>query len=209
MLKRMSVSALVCLTFLLLGAGTLLAKKNPYDARQHGFDHGYREGYHHALQDRAASRRADIDDLRDYKRGDVGYESYMGNRGQYKKGFREGFKEGYNDAWTGRASRLVELYPVPVTPVPPATVETPYPGYYAAPRGWGYQDVAFDNGYSYGLRDGMDDLNHHRDFNPDRHDVYQDADKGFHGSYGSRTVYQQNFRQGYYQGYQDGFGRLR
>ena len=97
--------------------------------------------------------------------------------------------------------RLVEIYPYPSTDV--------YAPYGPPPPTWGYSDVAFDMGFRIGLTEGQRDAAERKSFNPDRHDDYRDADKGYHHDYGKKDAYRSRFRAGYLQGYQDGFGRLR
>ena len=79
------------------------------ETRQHGYEHGYRDGFHHGREDR--ERRAGYDFRSDdYKHGDRSYEKYMGDKGRYKNGYREGYQAGYDDAYNSRSGRFGDIY---------------------------------------------------------------------------------------------------
>jgi len=64
------------------------------DARQHGYEHGYRDGSDRGRQDRESGRDYNFRD-NDYQIGARDYEGAFGDRGQYMTGYREGYKTGY------------------------------------------------------------------------------------------------------------------
>lgn len=204
MIRRLNACVLAAFVLLMLGGAAGLAQdRDYYTARQHGAEHGYRDGYHHALEDRAAGAGYSFKS-EDFDRGDRGYERYMGDREDFVRAYRDAYQKGYDDGFYGRTQRLSELYPYP--PVERGEVYAPYG---PPPRTWGYTDVAFDMGYRIGLHQGQRDAGDNKSFDPNRHDDYRDADKGYHNDYGSKAAYRNHFRQGYMRGYQDGFGRLR
>ena len=68
-----------------------------------------------------------------------------------------------------------------------------------------YSNVAFDSGYREGLNSGIKDLRQGKYYQPDRHDAYEDGDRGYHRNYGDKNIYRQQFRQGFLRGYHQGF----
>lgn len=176
------------------------------DPRQHGYEHGYRNGYHHGREDRARGAGYDYKS-KDYERGDVGYEKYMGNHGKYKDGFREGYRAGYDDAFRGRPGRFAEIYGIAARPNPDDAFPNDRDDDVYLTRGYGVADVAYDIGYRDGLEAGVTDQRQNRDFNYEAHSRYRDALHGYRGSLGDREVYRRIYRQGYSAGYQDGYGR--
>jgi hypothetical protein len=62
-------------------------------AREHGFQNGYRDGFRAGQYDSARGRRFKFknDDWEDAH----GFERWMGNHGHYKQAYREGYEQGY------------------------------------------------------------------------------------------------------------------
>src|SRR5205085_12297094 len=56
------------------------------DAREHGYEHGYRDGLHKGVDDRDHHNKFKPE----IKDDDHGYEGFMGDKGQYKEGYRTG-----------------------------------------------------------------------------------------------------------------------
>jgi hypothetical protein len=79
------------------------------------------------------------------------------------------------------------------------------------PRGGGYgRDLdrrAYDNGFREGVEEGQNDARHNRDFSPQRHDEYRDADQGYHRDDGDREYYRRSYRQGFEAGYRESYNR--
>ncbi len=73
------------------------------NAHQRGYDAAYRDGADRGRLDRARTDAAYDFDSEDYRSGDRGYATSMGDRGQYQQGYREGYKAGYDDAYKGRS----------------------------------------------------------------------------------------------------------
>jgi hypothetical protein len=170
------------------------------DPRQHGYEHAYRDGADRARFDREHGVRYNLN-AKIYTDASNGYESFMGNKGQYQQGYREGYKAGYDSAYRGTADQYGQIYGRPdATGTPPAT--DPY-----ASRRWGATDMAFDTGYRDGVTSGQHDRsrNVREDFG--NSDAYRKADHGHGGTYGDLAAYQTQYRSGYARGYQDGYGR--
>jgi hypothetical protein len=79
------------------------------------------------------------------------------------------------------------------------------------PRGGVYaRDLerrAYDNGFREGVEEGQNDARHNRDFSPQRHNEYRDADQGYHRDFGDREFYRRSFRQGFEAGYAEAYNR--
>ena len=82
---------------------------------------------------------------------------------------------------------------------------------YAGARGGVYnRDLdrrAYDYGFREGLEEGQNDARHNRDYSPQRHDEYRDADAGYHRADGDREYYRHSYRQGFEAGYREAFNR--
>jgi hypothetical protein len=68
---------------------------------------------------------------------------------------------------------------------------------------------AFDNGYRDGMSIGQKDARQGKSFRPQKHDEYEDADRGYNRGYGDKNQYKSEYRQGFQNGYSDGYGRWR
>src|SRR5437764_740105 len=74
------------------------------DARKHGFEHGYRDGYEYGRDVHA--RGGALDFRTDaYREADHGYQPYLGPREAYREGYREGYQGGAEDAFKGVQTR--------------------------------------------------------------------------------------------------------
>src|SRR3984893_18879609 len=98
----------VTLTIALFFLASLAAAQGNYggsmDAREHGYQHGYRDGLRQGRADLNANARPNYDS-EDYRHADLGYEPYMGERDDFRKGYREGYKAGYDDGYSGKQIR--------------------------------------------------------------------------------------------------------
>jgi hypothetical protein len=50
-------------------------------------------------------------------------------------------------------------------------------------------------------------LTDRKDYRPEKHDSYEDADHGYRKNYGSKDSYKGEYRKGFLRGYQDAFNR--
>ena len=198
-------TASVVLAFGIVFAGAAYPKDKYHggavDAREHGYEHGYRDGLHKGIDDRDHH----IKFKPEMKDDDNGYQSYMGDKGQYKEGYHSGFVAGYDDGFNNRPARFSEIY-----------------GAYERERGaadryddvyverhWGASDVASDIGYRDGVTAGADDFSHHRGGRPDDLRDFREADHGYRPAYGDKLVYQRQYRDAFEQGYRDGLRGIR
>ena len=67
---------------------------------------------------------------------------------------------------------------------------------------------AYDNGYREGIQEGRNDAQHNRNFSPERHSEFRDADNGYHRGDGDRDFYRRSYRQGFQTGYRESFDRI-
>jgi hypothetical protein len=71
-------------------------RNNSYDvARQQGYSYGLNVG----AADAQRGQNYDPRRSRYWRNGTEGYNSYYGNKGQYKQVFRDAFEQGYRDGW--------------------------------------------------------------------------------------------------------------
>jgi hypothetical protein len=176
------------------------------DARQRGFEHGYRDGYEYGRDVRA--RGASLDFRTDaYRQADRGYRPFLGSRESYQDGYRTGYQNGAEDAVKGNSTRFEEVYGLRDRDFDPDRVrDDRYVASYRDRR-YGYEDVAADVGYRDGLSAGLKDFREHHSYRPQEHDAYKDADRGYNSAFGKKDEYKLVYRQAYEKGYRDGFGR--
>src|SRR2546423_14134884 len=82
------------------------------DARQHGFEHGYREGFAFGQNSQVSNRDQDIVNQK-LREADRDYQSGFGSQDQYRQGYTEGFRAGMEDSRSGKRSRLEEMFRAP------------------------------------------------------------------------------------------------
>jgi hypothetical protein len=170
------------------------------DARQHGYEHAYRDGADQGRQDRENRQPHTIRNT-DYWAA-RSYEPAFGDRNQYMAGYREGYQAGYEDGYNGRDGQYGQLYSRPQDARPVTPRDDPYAG-----RQYSGTDVAFDAGYREGVTLAQQDRGRNSRSNYQNSSVYKSGDLGYRSSYGDRNSYRTQFRDGIARGYEDGFGR--
>jgi hypothetical protein len=175
------------------------------NAKEHGYQHGYRDGLRRGRADLSRNTTHSFDS-EDYRRADLGYEEYMGERDDFQKGYRNGYKDGYDDGYYDRPIRkniygLNDRYDPDRLPRTDADADS-----YA---NWSYSDVALDTGYRDGLQAGQNDVRQHKDFKPEKHDAYEDGNHGYRKNYGDKNLYKEQYRKAFLRGYEDAFNRRR
>ena len=200
MLKRISRLSFACIVAVSLCGWAVAHDRDDRDshsAMMYGYHNGYLDGFQHGREDWRAQVGYDFNN-RDYDAGSRGYERYMGRENQYRNGYREGYSAGYDDGFYGRGDRFNG---------PPR--QEPY---YGEARTYNTlspdapQDLAYQAGFRDGLLDGGKDRRHNKDFRPEKHDRYEDADHGYTHDYGKKSEYKHEYREGYVAGYQRGYG---
>jgi hypothetical protein len=172
------------------------------DARQHGYEHAYRDGADRGRQDRERRAAYSLQD-NDYQIGARTYERAFGDRNQYMAGYREGYKAGYDDGFAGRDGQYSQLYARPQAGVRVSPRDDPY-----ADRPYSSTDMAFDAGYREGITIGQQDRGRNARSNYRNSSAYKNADLGYRSTYGDKRQYQTQYRDGIERGYEDGFGRV-
>ncbi len=158
---------------------------NSSDARQHGYEHGYRDGADRGRQDQERSGVRNFRD-NDYLAGARDYDPSFGDRRQFMSGYQEGYQAGYDDGFNDRGGRYGQLY---------SNGRGGNRGGNDRGRGNNSPDATFDSGYSQGVAAGQQDQrqNQRSDYRSGR--GYQNGDA--------------HFQDGFERGYQDGYGRTR
>ena len=64
------------------------------EAREHGYQNGYRDGIDHGRYDRMQGYRYNYKSDQ-WEDADGGYQHWMGSRGRYKNAYRDGYVNGY------------------------------------------------------------------------------------------------------------------
>jgi hypothetical protein len=190
--------------------GTVAAREHggALSAKQHGYEHGYRDGYDRGRQDRERGARYDYHG-EDYRRADRGYERFMGEHDDFQDGYRKGYKDAYDDGFNGRPGRWDEIYGIDGGDDPDRRVSHDRDDDAYVDRHYGYRDVSYDIGYRDGLATGEKDRQKHKEFRPEKNDHYEDADHGYDKSYGSKNAYKEQYRKAFLRGYEDGYARWR
>ena len=67
-----------------------------------GYDRGLAEGREAGREDKRLRNRWDLDGQRELEQADSGYQSDMGDRGDYQQGYRAGFVVGYGEGFGRR-----------------------------------------------------------------------------------------------------------
>jgi hypothetical protein len=68
-----------------------------------------------------------------------------------------------------------------------------------------YARVGFDTGYEDGYDKGREDGRDNDRYDPNRHSRYRSADHGYNSRYGSKAVYQRDYRDGFRAGYDEAY----
>src|SRR5215471_387005 len=157
------------------------------DPRQHGYEHGYRDGADRGRQDR--ERGARRQSANDYQSGARDYDPSFGDRRQFMNGYQQGFQDGYDDGYNfyERPGRYGQIYGRRDGGSRQSDNRD-----YRGGRAW---DNTFDNGYRDGIAAGQQDQRQNTRSDYRRSRGYQNGDT--------------NFQDGFERGYQDGYGRSR
>ena len=182
---------------------------NQGQARQYGYQQGYRDGAHHGREDRARNTGYEVRS-EDWERARRGYASWMGSFGQFRKGYQDGYRRGYDTAFYSQGYRF------------PATWgHGGWRGHGdgddgdddADDRGYGRDrnrndqpwfrggDVAYQYGYQDGSSVAREDIAKGKSYNPNPRGRYDDADRGYNSRHGDKHAYKARYSEGYRAGY--------
>ena len=207
MLKGIVNIGIVAVALLFLSTAIVAQERygGSMNSKEHGFQHGYRDGIRQGRTD--VSRNVSYSfQNEDYKRGDLGYQEYMGERDDFQHGYRDGYKAGYDDGYNDKPMRR-DIYGLSDSYDPDRRPRTDADGEYY--EKWQYSDVAGDTGYRDGLQAGYKDLRERKDFHPEKHDAYEDGNHGYRKNYGDKNLYKEQYRKAFIRGYEDAFNRKR
>ncbi|HET9994433.1 MAG TPA: hypothetical protein VFQ18_03405 [Candidatus Acidoferrum sp.] len=203
MIKRIVNIGMVAVALLFLSSAISAQERygGSMNSKEHGFQHGYRDGLRQGRADMNHNVSYSYEN-EDYRRADLGYQEYMGERDDFQHGYRDGYKAGYDDGYNNKPIRrdiygLNDSYDPDLRPRSDADGE-----YYEK---WHYSDVALDTGYRDGLQAGYNDLRQRKDFHPEKHDAYEDGNHGYRKNYGDKGLYKEQYRKAFIRGYEDAF----
>lgn len=109
MLQGVRLAALAAVVSLGFGTMALGQDADDYyyrhdEAREHGYQNGYRDGVNRGRYDRMQNYRYNYkSDL--WEDADGGYQHWMGSRGRYKSAYRDGYVQGYQRGYGSYAYR--------------------------------------------------------------------------------------------------------
>ena len=200
-LTRLVIAAAVAGSTLALPASTAAQFRDRdnrgYDSRIGGeaFQRGFSDGERLGEEDARRGRSFNVQNHREYREADAGYQRANGSRDRYRDEFRRGFTEGYrrgfrddrrDDRWDRRDDRNGN--------------------WNRGGSGSSYRDPGAARGFSDGYRKGVEDRRNNHRFEPTRFkEVRQGTAPGYNGDFGSRDRYTDRYRDGFRQGYEDGF----
>lgn len=182
-------------------------RRGALEAREHGFEHGYREGFAFGANARVSNREQDIVNQR-LRAADKDFLPAFGSQELFRQGFEEGFRAGVEDSRGGRRSRLEELFRIGDPTYDPDNIREDRIAGIAPRSQWPARHLAADIGYRDGFISGMRDRQENRKFQPRRHTAWQNGMHGYDGE-APRGEYRSSYRAGYEAGYRDAFGRSR
>lgn len=178
------------------------------DARKHGYEHGYRDGFAYGQSSQVSNRDQDIVNQR-LRAAGKDYQSVFGSQEQYRQGYADGFRTGMEDGRAGNRSRLEELFRARDPNYnPDRNQDDRIDGIYPQNH-WPANHVAADIGYRDGVDAGIRDRQDRQNFQPRRHVAWQRGLHGYDGEGAPQGRYKAAYRAAYELGYRDGFGRSR
>lgn len=178
------------------------------DARQHGYEHGYREGFAFGQNSQVSNRDQDVMNQK-LRSADQDYQPGFGSQEQYHQGYVEGFRVGMEDSRSGNRSRLEELFRARDPNYDPdRNRDDRIDGIYPTNH-WSPTHIAEDIGYRDGMDAGIRDHREGRRLQPRQHTAWQSALHGYEAGSSSKGQYKSAYRSAYESGYRDGFGNSR
>ncbi|MEO7653601.1 MAG: hypothetical protein ABIZ80_24345 [Bryobacteraceae bacterium] len=174
------------------------------DAVNHGFEHGYRDGFGFGQNTQVSNREQDIVNQR-LREADKDYQLAFGPREQFRRGYADGFQEGMEDGRTGKRSRQENLFGWDAEFDPVRDHEDRMEAIYLHTQ-WPALHVADDMGYRDGFNLGMLDRRNGRRFQSRPPRAWEQEVYGFDVKSASKEQYRNTYRGAYKLGYRDGFG---
>ena len=174
---------------------------NRHDARQYGYQNGYRDGVRHGRYDHEANAGYNVrsDEWEDASNG---YDRRMGSFGRYQQGYRQGYESGYRAAYSsgwgrGNDHDRDDGY----------SNRSDRDGYGYSREGGG--NIAYNNGWNDGSSVAQSDMANRKKYNSNPRGDYDDADHGYRREYGDKHAYKTEYTAGYRAGYDSVFSQSR
>lgn len=178
------------------------------DARQHGYEHGYRDGFAFGQNSQVSNRDQDIVNQQ-LRAADKDYQPAFGSHELYQQGYADGFRAGMQDSRAGNRSRLEELFRARDPNYNPDRNQDDRVSGISPRNQWPATHLANDIGYQDGVDAGTRDRQDGRSFQPRKHTAWQRALHGYSANGSSREQYKAAYRSAYELGYRHGFGTSR
>lgn len=190
-------------------------------ARNEAYDNGYREGLKHGSDAARKSKPFDLEREGDYRSADEGYHRGFGDKDVYRDEFRRGFAQGYREAYDRYYGNRGGYYGARDRDRDRdgdrddrgwrsgGYDNRGYDNRGYGNRGYGYggygygqaSEVAFQNGARDGYQKGIDDVRDGKYPDVTRHKWYRNATRDYNDRYGSKELYQRDYRRGFEDGY--------
>jgi len=202
MIRKVKMTALM-LGLTLALSGLALAhdyddyyRGNPAQARQYGYDNGFRDG---ANRGRHEGREHDPYDYQtpDWRQATHGYRNWMGPVQFFQQGYQEGYQQGFRAGFEREDRGWSNGYR--------------YGGGYYEENGYrgrsGYYEdgnrVAQQWGYADGMEAARGDMSLGKPYNPKPRGRFGDRDRGYRREFGNKDVYKAVYSEAYHRGYDD------
>ena len=177
----------------------------PLKTREHGYEHGFRDGYEFGSATQPSFRDRDIVNQK-LRIVDRDYLPAFGPREEFRQAYVDGFRNGFDDGRSNARARLERLFAHPDLDFDADQNPDDRSGAFYFRNGWSRDHIASDIGYRDGfnaaLWDNLDGLR----FQPRQHAAWTNALRGYVPSMGSPLFYKRFYRSAYEAGYRIGFG---
>jgi hypothetical protein len=204
MRRQVRMTALAIFALLVLGTVALAQDADDYyrrgnaaEARQYGYDNGFRDG---EKRGRHEGHENDPYDYHtpDWRQATHGYKDWMGPvnvfQNSYQQGYAEGFRSGFEAERPGR--RGDEGY----------RGNGYSSGNYYSNGSYGYDSrIGYNTGYQDGVTMAREDLYNRKPFNPNPRARFGGRDDGYQRGDGDKNAYKAQYTDGYIAGYQATF----
>jgi hypothetical protein len=167
---------------------SMYASRGNQDVQRRAYDNGYREGA--ALGDDDASHRLEFSYARhnEFRDANGGYAPGDGDQDAYRQSLRRGFEAGYTESFNRTAGAFPRTGLIPAQPAPAVSLS-----------------FAAQVGNRDGLEVGRGDARVGNAYDPVRSGQYRSADHDYDRRYGSKDVFQREYRAAFERGYAEGF----
>ena len=181
---------------------------NGAQAQRYGYQNGYRDGFNHGREDRFRNEGYDYRS-EDFEQASRGYQSWMGNVGQFRDGYRQGYHSGYDAAFRRSSYGVYDRGGSYGRDGDGDADDRPYYGNDQRYGSWNRGNAAYNFGFRDGSTVAREDMARGKPYNPNPRGPYDDADHGYSSVYGDRRSYREQYTVAYRQGYMSVWNRGR